>query len=188
MKIYFAASTQSLTSQLEAYQQIVQNLQTLGAEVLGTWVVEAMNGVKAKANPRAILHQERTLLQAADAIVAEVSTSSLGVGAMLMFGLEQHKPTLCLYPDSASVADISESVKGLASALVTTSTYNASSLPSILKKFLARAEGDQYQKFNFIANKKVAGFIEKHAQRELKTKSEFLRDFISSYMDDYESK
>lgn len=185
MNIYFAASTQLIDKQLEDYRHIISCLQKQGVTVLNTWVVEAVNGVKAKTDSRAMLHREHALLLQADAVVAEVATPSLGVGAMLMLGVEQHKPILCLYPDSANEADISESVKGLVSSLVTTSTYNASTLKASIQKFLKRVENEQFQKFNFIASKKITDFIEEHARREQKTKSEFLRDFISGYIDDY---
>ncbi len=185
MNIYFAGSTQLLDKQLKAYRQIIACLRAGAAVVLDTWVVEAMNGRQNQSEPRALLQRERALLQQADAVVAEVATPSLGVGAMLMFAVDQHKPILCLYPDSANEAEISESVKGLSSSLVTTATYNDSSLESALKKFLQRAENEQFQKFNFIASKKITDFIEQNARREGKTKSEFLRDFISNYADDY---
>lgn len=185
MNIYFAGSTQLLDRQLNVYHQIIACIRKQHATVLDTWVVEAMDGTKSESEPRAILHRERALLQQADAVVAEVATPSLGVGAMLMFAVDQHKPILCLYPDSADETEISESVKGLSSSLVTTATYNNSTMEAAIQKFLRRAESEQFQKFNFIASKKITDFIEQNARLEGKTKSEFLRDFISAYSDDY---
>lgn len=185
MKIYFAGSTQSLNSQLATYRHIARYLKKQQATMLDTWVVATMKGRAANSDSRVLLHREQALLQQADAVVAEVSTPSLGVGAMLMFAVEQHKPTLCLYPDTADEADISESVKGLTSSLVTTATYNNTTLERILTDFLQQARDEQFQKFNFIANKKISDFIERQARREHKTKSEFLRDFINAYIDDY---
>jgi hypothetical protein len=185
MNIYFAASTGHLDQQRAAYNQIVEGLRALQSNVLDTWVVEALKGVPATDDSRAILQRQQALLKQADTVVAEVATPSLGVGAMIMFAIEQRIPVLCLYPDTSNEAEISESVKGLASALVTTRSYNQSTLAEVLEKFLHKAEGDHFRRFNFIANKEIAGFIEAQAQRERKTKSEFLRDYISSYMDDY---
>jgi 2'-deoxynucleoside 5'-phosphate N-hydrolase len=185
MNIYFAASTGHLDQQRATFSQIISGLQDLQANILDTWIVEAIKGVPATDDSRAILQRQQALLKQADTVVAEVSTPSLGVGAMIMFAIEQRIPVLCLYPDTSNEAEISESVKGLASSLVTTRSYNEATLASVLQKFLDKAEGDHFQRFNFIANKEIAGFIEDQAQRESKTKSEFLRDYISSYMDDY---
>jgi hypothetical protein len=147
-----------------------------------------MGGLQATSDSRALLQRQQALLGQADVIVAEVSTPSLGVGAMIMFAIEQRIPVLCLYPDTSDEAEISESIKGLASSLVTTRTYSPSTITTVLQKFLHKAEKDHFHRFNFIANKEIADFIETQAGRERKTKSEFLRDFICSYMDDYQER
>jgi hypothetical protein len=185
MNIYFAASTQSLGVQRGTYEKIVESLRKQHVSVLDSWVVDAMTGKERENDSRVMLQKQHSLLQKADAIVAEVSTPSLGVGAMLMFGIEQHKPILCLYPDTTDQDVISESVKGLTSSLVTTTSYNITRLGKILQSFLMTAQQEHFQKFNFIASKKIADFITEQAKREQKTKSEFLRDFINTYSQDY---
>ncbi len=98
IKIYFAGSIRGGREDRESYHSLINHLSKHG-EVLSEHIGEESLTVSGENVPdNTMIHQrDMEWLLAADAIVAEVSTPSLGVGYEIGRALENQKPVLCLY-------------------------------------------------------------------------------------------
>jgi nucleoside 2-deoxyribosyltransferase len=96
MKIYFAASIRGGRGLQTTYQTIVDYLKQSGHEVLSENVAfETM--AEQGISDEVIYTQDTAWLDECDAVVAEVTTPSLGVGYEIGYALHKaHKPVLCL--------------------------------------------------------------------------------------------
>lgn len=102
MKIYFAGSIRGGREDQARYETIVKLLGEYG-EVLTEHVAEAALSDKGEDGPndRFIHDRDMAWLGAADAIVAEVTTPSLGVGYEIGRAVDAGKPVLCLFREDS---------------------------------------------------------------------------------------
>lgn len=99
MELYFAASIRAGRALQPIYHRIVTHLQAAGHRVL-TEVIAApdIERVERQLDDRAIYARDIAWLNACDAVVAEVTVPSLGVGYEIAYALHvAHKPVLGLY-------------------------------------------------------------------------------------------
>lgn len=96
MRIYFAASIRGGRSLQATYRAIVRHLQQAGHEVLSEGVAfETM--AERGVSDEDIYRQDTAWIDACDAVVAEVTVPSLGVGYEIGYALHKaDKPVLCL--------------------------------------------------------------------------------------------
>lgn len=107
MKIYFSCSITGGRSEEKVYQILVQAMQHLGHEVptahLSSPEVMEMEKV-VSANE--IFERDMAWLAECDAVVAEVSSPSHGVGYEIAVGLLSGKPVFCCYQEGKRVSKI----------------------------------------------------------------------------------
>jgi 2'-deoxynucleoside 5'-phosphate N-hydrolase len=98
MNIYFAGSIRGGRVDKEIYLEIIRYLSTQG-KVLTEHIGDPGLDASGEDGPsdRYIYERDVEWLEAADAVVAEVSTPSLGVGYELGWAESHGKPILCLY-------------------------------------------------------------------------------------------
>lgn len=102
-KVYFACSITGGRQQSEKYPTIVKFIQDSGAQVLSELFsgteIDASKGVSVNpdATPHDIWEWDLNWIREADAIVAEVSQPSFGVGYEIAKAHEWNKPVLALY-------------------------------------------------------------------------------------------
>lgn len=98
MKIYFAGSIRGGREDAELYRQIIEYLKTFG-EVLTEHIGDASLTDAGDDGPTDRFIHDRDLewLQSADALVAEVTTISMGVGYEIGRAVESGKKVICLY-------------------------------------------------------------------------------------------
>lgn len=97
MKIYFAGSIRGGRHDAELYQQIIQLLQSYGT-VLTEHIGDTSLGIEGSAGTDdEIYQQDMAWLRQADLMVAEVTTTSLGVGYELGQAHALGIKTLALY-------------------------------------------------------------------------------------------
>ncbi len=97
MKIYFAASIRGGRQDAETYAKLIEHLKNYG-EVLTEHVGDnTLTNLGQDAPAEVIFQRDYKWVKEADAIVAEVSTPSLGVGYELGKTEEWKKANLCLY-------------------------------------------------------------------------------------------
>ncbi len=98
MRIYFSGAISGGRDNLPVYQHIVKRLQAAGIEVPSAHVADpAVLTRDGPISPRAVYERDIRWIQESDAMLAEVSTPSLGVGYEVGYALNLGKPVLCLY-------------------------------------------------------------------------------------------
>ena len=101
MKIYFAGAISGGRNDVKIYEKIITYLGSIG-QVLTEHVGDQNLGNMGEKEciDMGIYKRDLKWLQSADAVVAEVTTPSLGVGYELGIAEKLKKPVLCLYRPS----------------------------------------------------------------------------------------
>jgi 2'-deoxynucleoside 5'-phosphate N-hydrolase len=98
MNIYFSCSITGGRKDQEAYQAIVSALKAGGNEVpTAVLADENILDLEAVTTAEEVYSRDIAWLDACDAVVAEVSTPSHGVGYEIAYALEHGKPVICGY-------------------------------------------------------------------------------------------
>lgn len=101
MKIYLSGSIAAGRERLEVYQKIQKTLESLGHTITSPQTTDPNVGEKGEGEsgltPRAIYLRDMSQLRISEAMVAEVTIPSLGVGYEVARALERNLPVLCLF-------------------------------------------------------------------------------------------
>jgi nucleoside 2-deoxyribosyltransferase len=113
LKIYFAASIRGGRADQEKYNRLIHFLASK-VKVLTEHVGEASIGEKGEKglDEQEIHQRDLAWLSASDAVVAEVTTPSLGVGYELGIAEKLNKPVLCLYENAIKEKKLSAMISG----------------------------------------------------------------------------
>ena len=105
MTVYFACSITGGRQEEKIYQLIVAELQNLGYAVPTAHLSQSdVTEIENTADPRETYTRDINWIQEAQALVAEVSTPSHGVGYEIAYALGLDKPVLCLAHESSPVS------------------------------------------------------------------------------------
>jgi len=105
MNIYFACSLTGGREFEAVYQAIARALVEKGYEVPTAFLAESSAvSVEATVGPREVYARDAAWIRACDALVAEVSVPSHGVGYEVGYALCIGKPVLALYQDGRKVS------------------------------------------------------------------------------------
>jgi nucleoside 2-deoxyribosyltransferase len=105
MNLYFACSITGGRAFEAVYQAITRALLEDGYEVPTAHLADS--GVKALemvVSPRQVYERDVAWIRACDALIAEVSTPSHGVGYEVALALSLGKPVLCCYKEGQPVS------------------------------------------------------------------------------------
>ncbi len=121
MKIYFSGSISGGREHEVIYQHLVAHLQTLGHDVLSAHVADPI-ALEAERDlpPREVFERDVSWVKEGEAMVAEVSTPSLGVGYEYGLAVQLGKPVLCVY---RSGLRLSKMITGNPAPNLTVATY-----------------------------------------------------------------
>ncbi len=105
MKVYFSCSLTGGRTDEAIYGALVDHMQAAGHEVLTAHLArpEVMRAERV-VDPGEVYHRDIAWIEECQALVAEVSTPSHGVGYEIAYALERRKPVLCLYRREARVS------------------------------------------------------------------------------------
>lgn len=134
-KIFLSGSIRGGRQLLETYRFMFDTLEEAGAEVLSWHVVDPdLEKVEMKMTEEDIYARDMGLLVKSDALIAEVTVPSTGVGYEICRALVQGIPVLCLYsPDAA----VSAMVLGNPDPLLEARAYpDKNSLKKIMTEFI----------------------------------------------------
>ena len=137
MDLYFSCSLTGGRQDQPVYAAMVAHLQVLGHRVLTAHLaaVEVM-AADAEVSPVAVFERDTAWLRACNAVIAEVSTPSHGVGFEIAYALGRGKPVLCL---ARADVRVSKMLTGIRQAGFDFSTYrNPDEAHALLEAFLAR--------------------------------------------------
>ena len=145
MKIYFACSIRGGRDHAHTYQALVTSIKEAGAEVLSELFadknIEAKEGTKHKLTDRDIWEDDIAMIRSADAVIADVTNASLGVGYEIAKAEEWGKPVLALYqphPDRRLSAMIAGSTR-----IVNASYTSPEEAGQAIKAFIATAQSSE---------------------------------------------
>ena len=97
MKIYFSGSISGGREHEAIYQHLVARLQALGYDVLSAHVADpAALEIERDMQPREVFERDSNWVKECEAMIAEVSTPSLGVGYEYGLAVQLGKPVLCV--------------------------------------------------------------------------------------------
>jgi hypothetical protein len=123
MRIYFGGAIAGGRGDQAIYQHIVERLKALGHTVPTEHVAHPdVLEEERSLPPRAVYERDMVWLEESDAMIAEVSTPSLGVGYEISTGLQRGLPILCLCREGLHISALitGNSTPGLAVALYRT--------------------------------------------------------------------
>jgi len=138
MKVYFSCSLTGGRNDEAIYGALVDHLQAAGHEVLTAHLAwpEVMRAERV-VDPGEVYHRDIAWIEECQALVAEVSTPSHGVGYEIAYALGVGKPVLCLYRRDARV---SKMITGNDSPTLRVVAYaSAGEALALVDKFLAGA-------------------------------------------------
>ena len=122
MKIYFSGSISGGREHEAIYQHLVAHLQAQGQHVLSAHVADPV-ALEAEKDlpPREVFERDSNWVKECEAMVAEVSTPSLGVGYEYGLAVQLGKPVLCVY---RSGARLSKMITGNPAPNLTVAAYS----------------------------------------------------------------
>jgi nucleoside 2-deoxyribosyltransferase len=119
MNIYFACSLTGGRKDEAIYKAIVDHLESTGHEVPTAHLAhpEVMR-VEKVIDPAEVYHRDIDWIDHCDAVVAEVSTPSHGVGYEIAYSLGLGKPVLCCFKHGVPVSKMITGNSSVGLALV----------------------------------------------------------------------
>ena len=140
MNIYFSCSLTGGRQDESVYMTIVDHLLELGHDVPTAHLAhpEVMD-LERVVDAREVYERDMAWIEACDAVIAEVSTPSHGVGYEIAIALDRDKPVLCCFQESASV---SKMITGNDSKTISLSTYKGTNgVLKVIDDFLQSVPG-----------------------------------------------
>lgn len=144
MKIFFTAATTNNGDYIPQETAIINALKgmghtlTSGEQILDHAKLES----DAMLSPEEIFQREKSAIDDADCVIAEVTKPSSGVGGELVYALTHHKPVLALfYKDAPN--ELSTMITGNPSDHLFLEHYDEDSLEITLKHFLEQVVVDK---------------------------------------------
>jgi nucleoside 2-deoxyribosyltransferase len=140
MKIYFSCSLTGGRRDEAAYRLIVDQLQAMGHMVLTAHLAHPQVMQEERTvDPAEVYRRDVNWIEECQALVAEVSTPSHGVGYEIALALQRGKPVLCLYREGVPV---SKMITGNDSAGLELRAYRQeAAIPAMLQDYLVDLPG-----------------------------------------------
>jgi nucleoside 2-deoxyribosyltransferase len=134
-KIFLSGSIRGGRQLLETYRFMFDTLEEAGAEVLSWHVADPeLEKEEIRMTEEEIYARDLDLLVKSEALIAEVTVSSTGVGYEICRALVQGIPVLCLYSPNATVSAM---LLGNSSPLLEAKPYSdKTSLKKYLTEFI----------------------------------------------------
>jgi len=136
MNIYFACSITGGRAFEPVYQEFTRILLTAEHEVPTAYLAESnVMALEKVIDPRVVFSRDVAWIHACDALIAEVSVPSHGVGYEIGFALERGKPVLCL---AQSNIPVSKMITGNPHPALRVKTYrDVGEGGTLIRKFLS---------------------------------------------------
>jgi 2'-deoxynucleoside 5'-phosphate N-hydrolase len=141
MNIYFACSITGGRDFEPLYQVIIASLLADGHTVPTAHLADSgVKALEAIVSPREVYERDADWIRECEALVAEVSTPSHGVGYEIAFALIIGKPVLCVFQEGRP---ISKMLSGNSHPCIQVKPYrNTSDAVGIIRSFLSVVKTD----------------------------------------------
>jgi nucleoside 2-deoxyribosyltransferase len=139
MNIYFACSITGGRDDEDSYQLIVDSLLAAGHEIPTAHLSRSdVMSLEDVVDPVEVYTRDLDWIESCQALVAEVSTPSHGVGYEIASALSKDKPVLCLHQDGSRV---SKMLTGNINPNIKVCSYrHKEEIPNLIEEFLAQIE------------------------------------------------
>jgi nucleoside 2-deoxyribosyltransferase len=105
MNIYFACSITGGREFEPVYQAIIKALLADGHSIPTAHLADSgVKALEAIVSPREVYERDVAWIRDCDALIAEVSTPSHGVGYEISYALSVGKPVLCIYQEGQPIS------------------------------------------------------------------------------------
>lgn len=178
MIIHLTTSKRSLVEEIDTLRQIVKLIEAKGHTVAGNWIESAYKNALKNIPPdlTKTYRQSMEEVNKADAIIAEVTHSSFGVGYQVATAIHQKKPTLLLSQEGAETNAL---IKGLDNKVVQYRAYNKATLPRLVEDFIEENDIQaQDLRFNFFIDRQIYNYLRWTSHKTGKTKARILRELV----------
>ncbi len=101
-KIYFACSIRGGRDDAEVYAQLVEHIKSKAQVLSEIFADGKLTAQGSKGSSRAIHDKDLAWVREADAVIAEVTNPSLGVGYEIAMAEQWGKPVLALFRDDGT--------------------------------------------------------------------------------------
>ena len=141
MKLYFSCSLTGGRQDQPVYAALVQHLLAQGHAVLTAHLAaSAVMEEEQRLDAEAVYRRDIAWVEACEAMIAEVSTPSHGVGYEIAYALDRGKPVLCCY---RAEAQVSKMITGNTAPGITVKTYQGlAAARQAVDEFLRRLAPD----------------------------------------------
>ena len=139
MIIYFACSITGGRDDEDSYQMIVDSLLAAGHEIPTAHLSRSdVMSLEDVVDPVEVYTRDMDWIESCQALVAEVSTPSHGVGYEISSALTKGKPVLCLHRDGSRV---SKMLTGNTSPRINVRKYRyKEEIPRLIEEFLVQID------------------------------------------------
>lgn len=191
-KIFFSASIYFPKDTVVIYEKIIKGLRDSGVKVVAGWVSNLKKSSKNGSINKTIIHPDKFFSYTqeiidSDAVIADVSHLTVGVGYQIFFANLNRKPVLALYDECLINKKKIGSIINLDSQYLFLKKYNDKNLSVIISSFLNHYN-QRLSKFNFVINEEIKNYIYWLEEKNINiSKSVLLREAITKkiiYMDD----
>ena len=181
MKVYFVASIRGKTKYFENYKKIIEILKTMEIEVICQDVITStVELVSSIPDERRVKHYKNVLkwINSSDLIIAEASSSSLGVGFEISLALEKGKPVIVLYTEDYAP----HFIKGVESERLLLLKYSMDNIRNVLNQAIRDASDQMDVRFNFFISPKIGAYLDWVAKNRKEPRAVYLRRLIEEDM------
>lgn len=180
MLVHLIASRENIATRVTHLRLLVNVIHQEGHSLVLDWVEPAYNregrGTIGKANWNDIYKESLEAITKADAIVADATVPSFGIGYQVAVATRLKKPVLLLRD-----AEVDQSVfaNGIEEQALVYKTYTDSTLTKHVKEFLAENNVQaKDMRFNFFINRPIYNYLRWASLKSGKTKAEILRELV----------
>lgn len=183
MKITFVATIQGKQKYQSEYNEIVAALTALGATIFHEHVTKySQEDLDKMSDDDRVEFHDKIFhkIKDCDVVVAEGSSSSMGVGFLISSALDLQKPTIFLYKGKKPTNILSfleENEK-----LIVLEYKNVSELRDLLRNALDYASDKQDVRFNFFISPKIQQYLDWVAKYKRTPRAVYLRELLERDM------
>ena len=186
MKVYFACSSMNLKKYIGHYLAMVIYIIGLGFEIPYNWLSRVSERMKdSNYDPKyhnlkkaEIQKEGIKSIKESNILIADLSVPSTSVGYQVFMAIECGLPVLCLYSLDFGLKKPPQVIQSIDSSLLKVSSYTGNSYKKVIKDFLKKGKRKELVKFNFVATREIAEYLDWLSKKLKVTKSAALRGEI----------
>lgn len=177
LKFYFTASIAQKEKYIKNYKKIVEIVKKEGHDIVADHILNVSEREvdHASREDRLKFHQKlEKWIYSSDALIADTSFPSIGVGYEISLALRVGKPILVLYSEATPPSLLAHH----SSEKIICEKYTLQRLPSIIEDFINYVNSKADLRFTFFITPKIASYLDKITKKDKIPKSVYLRKLI----------